>query len=443
MEFATIKDVLFAAARRAGLTEFDVYCRIGNSLSLDAMKKEQNSFSASTAAGVSFRCAAGGHIGSASTESLTKEDLEDLVPRAVAASRVIDSDETPIFYDKKDEYVSLQKEAGDLPDVADLRRVALAMQEELFAQSALATDASTTGASVSRVTVALANSNGITLSHTAENRCISAEAVVKKDDEAASAFAFSPSFKEGKTVVGKAIREATERLGAKGLPTGVYDVIFSPREMRTLLSAFSPIFSGKNALMGLSRLAGKEGMTIASECFTLFDDPFYPENTMKMPFDAEGVATRTKPLIEKGVLKTLLYDLATAKKAGVATTGNASRGVSEPVSISPYCLAVAPGNESEEELLARMGNGIYITELKGLHAGASAVTGDFSIESAGFLVENGKKTRAVKGFTVAGNFYDLLKSVAGVSDRAEMGFPGFFATAAPAVFCKGLSVACE
>jgi PmbA protein len=165
---------------------------------------------------------------------------------------------------------------------------------------------------------------------------------------------------------------------------------------------------------------------------------------MQMPFDAEGVATKEKNLIENGVLKTLLYDLTYAKKAGKQPTGNAARSsIADPISISPYCLRVKPGQYTEEELLEKLGNGLYITELKGLHAGADAVTGDFSIESSGFLVENGKRTRPVRGFTVAGNFFDLLKAVDGVADRVEMGLPAISGTAAPDLLIRGLSVAGE
>ena len=190
-------------------------------------------------------------------------------------------------------------------------------------------------------------------------------------------------------------------------------------------------------------LAGKEGEKVAADCLTLIDDPFYAKNTMQMPFDGEGVATVEKKLIENGVLKTLLYDLTYAKKAGKTPTGNAARGIADPVSISPYCLRIAPGALTEEALLQKLGNGIYINELKGLHAGADAVTGDFSIESAGFLVENGKRTRPVHSFTVAGNFFDLLRAIDGVADNVEMALPAVSCTAAPDLLVRGLSVAGE
>ena len=146
--------------------------------------------------------------------------------------------------------------------------------------------------------------------------------------------------------------------------------------MRALLSAFSSVFSGRNAYLGLSLLKGKEGERIGAECLTLVDDPMYSTSPMQTAFDGEGVATYKKNVIENGVLKTLLYDLASADKVGRESTGNGLRSsYSSTVSISPYHFYIAGGELSDEQLFESLGNGIYITELKGLHAGANAVTG--------------------------------------------------------------------
>ena len=129
----------------------------------------------------------------------------------------------------------------------------------------------------------------------------------------------------------------------------------------------------------------------------------------------------------------------TAKKADCETTGNASKAsYSAPIDVRSHTFCIEAGINTEEELLKLAGNGIYINEVKGLHAGANPVTGDFSIESAGFLIENGIKTVPVKSFTVAGNFFDLLREISALADRVDIGFSGI---GAPAVFVKNMSVA--
>lgn len=446
MNFQQIKEILFREARKVGLTDYDIYFRMASDVGAEALNRELSSCTFGTKGGVSFRCAVGGRLGSAGSQSLDEEALVTLVPRAMANAEILDSDDAPVFFEGSGDgaYRKVSATVTELPEAAELRRVAMDLQERLYAESELMTDGTSSAAGAATVSVSLANSKGLDLSHTAGMRYTYAEAVIHDGKEPSFGCATSSSLENGAELAQKATKEALARLGAGAVKTGTYNVIFAAKQVRSLLSAFSGIFSGKNALLGLSLLAGKEGQSIASPVLTVIDDPFYSENTMQMPFDAEGVATCEKALIKNGVLKTLLYDLTYAAKAGKAPTGNAARGsIADPVSISPYCLRIAAGNESPEELLAKLGNGIYINELKGLHAGADAVTGDFSIESAGFLVENGKLTAPVHSFTVAGNFFELLKAVEGVANNVEMGLSAVSCTAAPDLLIRGLSVAGE
>lgn len=446
MKFSEIKEVLFRAARAAGLTDYDVYFRMASDASAEALNRELSSCSFGTKGGVSFRCAVNGRIGAASTQLLEEKELEALVSRAIANADVIDADEEPIFFEGSGDgaYRTVSVSAPELPDASVLRRAVMDLQDQLYGASELMTDGTASSAGAATVQISLANSKGLDLSHKAGMCYTYAEAIINDGKEPSFGAAFAPTLDTDSDIASKATDEALARLGAGGVKTGTYNVIFAAKQVRSLLSTFASIFSGKNALLGLSLLAGKEGQSVASPMLTVVDDPFYAENTMQMPFDAEGVATKEKNLIENGVLKTLLYDLTYAKKAGKEPTGNAARGsIADPISISPYCLRVAAGEDTPETLREKLGDGLYINDLKGLHAGADAVTGDFSIESAGFLVENGKLRRPVHSFTVAGNFFELLKAVTGVANNVEMGLPSVSGTAAPDLMIQGLSVAGE
>lgn len=241
----------------------------------------------------------------------------------------------------------------------------------------------------------------------------------------------------------QAVAEAKAGLGADVAPTGAYPVVFSPDAMSSLLGTYASVFSSESTQKGLSLLEGKEGTAIASPLVTLVDDPFYKDSAMPMPFDAEGSPTYCKNVIENGVLNTLLYDLKTAAVAGKQTTGNGAKGgYSSKVSVSPFTLYLAPGEMTEEQLLQKAGSGVYINSLGGLHAGANIISGDFSLQSSGFMIENGKKARAVKSFTVAGNFYDLLRQITGVACNVELPMAlGVTAYGAPSVLVEGLSIA--
>lgn len=443
MNFERIKQLLFTAAKKMGLTEYDVYYSATANMSADTVKHELNSCTFGEHCGVTFRCAVGGHLGSASTECFEEEELLSLVARAVANAEVVDAKEEPIFFDgfATSAYRTLTAAVPPLPESADLRRTVLDLQKKLYAEDPLVGDGTSASAGAARTTVSLANSKGLSLSHTAGLSYTCAEAVVRDGEEAAYGTAFY-SGDAVRDLAKEATREALGKLHAGLVETGKYDMVFKASVVRSILSAFSGVFNGKNALHGLSLLKGKEGKRIASEYVTLIDDPFYKANSVQMPFDAEGVATYEKRIIDHGVLMTLLYDLTTARLTGNSTTGNAARSsYAEPVSIQPFCLCLSQGRESKAELLCRMRDGLYITEMKGFHSGANAVTGDFSIESAGFLVKDGKLATPVHSFTVAGNFFELLLAIDGVSDESEMGFPGRSALAAPEILVRGLSVA--
>ena len=135
------------------------------------------------------------------------------------------------------------------------------------------------------------------------------------------------------------------------------------------------------------------------------------------------MATRTKAVIENGKLTTLLHNLKTARKAGVKTTGNAAKnGYAGTVNVSPSNFYLKPGEKSKEELLADLGNGLVITEVSGLHAGANAISGDFSLIAQGYTVKDGKKDQPVERITVAGNFFQLLKNIRAIG--SDLTFPG-------------------
>ena len=135
----------------------------------------------------------------------------------------------------------------------------------------------------------------------------------------------------------------------------------------------------------------------------------------KIPFDDEGVLTTEKAIIDKGTFATALYDLKSAYKAGRNSTGNGFRSGSA-VSEMPTNLVVEAGDKDLEGLMEEVGEGIMLTDLSGLHAGVNAISGDFSLLCEGYLIENGKKGRPVEQITVAGNFYDVIKSIKSVGN---------------------------
>ena len=135
----------------------------------------------------------------------------------------------------------------------------------------------------------------------------------------------------------------------------------------------------------------------------------FKKNPFARWFDDEGVATYNKAIVKNGVLQTYLYNLTTAAKDGVQTTGNGYGGGKKGVEST--FLYLKPGKKSLDELFAEVGNGVFITEVSGLHAGLNPQSGNFSLQSTGFMIENGKKGKPLDLITVSGNLLDIFQDV--------------------------------
>ncbi len=445
MELTLAKNIIFEAAKAAGLTEYEIYYMSSSSLSAEALKDSLSGFSCGQGGGISLRCMVEGKMGYASTELFTESELTDLVRRACDNARYIEKEDTAPIFAGSESYATL-----DLPEftplsAADAKAMTLDMQSQIYAASESVTDGTQAACMSSSTEIYLCNSHGLELSNSIGLSGIYAMPIIKVGEESADAFEFALcSDKEKIATLAKAATDkALAKIGAGSVSSGKHNIVIAGSQMRSILSVFASAFSAKNAQLGLSLLAGKEGEKIAADCVSIVDDPMRAGAPVQTHFDGEGVATYKKDIVKDGVLTTLLYDLTTAAKAGVASTGNGMRAsYASQVNVAPFNFGICPGTLSEDELIAKAENGIYITAVKGLHAGADATTGDFSIESEGFLIEGGKKTTYVRSFTIAGNFFELLKNIDSLSDTVEWGIPGGFTVfGAPAVLVRDMSVA--
>ena len=446
MNFTEFKEAVIAAALEMGVADYELYYQTAESTAVRAFLHELNEFTSSVEGGVCLRCIVNGKMGYASTQDLNPKGARDLLLRAMDNAAAIENDDTVFLGEGGQTYEPLNVQTYELPATDALIDAVLDTQEKLYAADPAIIDGSSTRGFAERSEFAIFNSHGLDLRY-ANNVCgLMVEATVEAEGEKSNDF----QIKLGQldkidtaALTAKAAKNALAQLGGEVPSTGSVPVVFDPDAMYAMLSCFAPAFSSEAAQKGLSKLAGKEGEVIAAPCVTLIDDPFHKDNPEPMNFDAEGSPTHKKAVIENGVLNTLLYNLKTAAVAGKKTTGNASKGgYDSPVGIRPFTFYLEGGELSEEELLQKAGNGVYITDLSGLHAGADAISGDFSLQSAGFMLRDGKKAEYVKSFTVAGNFYEMLKNIVALANNSHLPRPmGSTALGAPTVLVDGLSVA--
>lgn len=445
MNFNEFKNAVIAKCAEMGIADYELYYFVGGSTSVEAFLHQINEFTSSLEGGVCFRCIVGGKMGYASTQALSESEAGSVVERAADNAATLEAEDAVFLGEGGQEYEALELKPYPLATTEELISTVLSTQEKLYANEGIVDGCQTQGM-LNRHEIAIYNSRGLDLHYENNTAGLIAAAVVSDGREMENSY----KLKLGKLdeidtdkLTKMAAENARQKLGGDVAPTGHYPVVFNPEAMSDLLQVFSSVFSSEAAQKGLSKLADREGQMIASELVTLVDDPFHKDNPDPIHFDAEGSPTHRKHIIENGRLNTLLYNLKTAHKAGKKTTGNASKAsYTSAVSVSPFTMYLAGGELTEEALLQKAGNGVYITSLGGLHAGADPISGDFSLQSAGFMIENGRKTTYVKSFTVAGNFYDLLKNVKAVADNVELpAAMDMTAFGAPSVLVEGLSVA--
>ena len=446
MTFNEFKELVIARCAEQGIEDYELYYQTSSSTSVDTFQHSINEFSSSLRGGLCFRCIVDGKMGYASTEALSAEQAADIVAKAVDNARTLETEEQVFLGEGGQVYEPLPDRSYPIPTTEALIEKALETTEKLYAADPMAVDGCQSQALRGEEEVAIYNSRGLDLHRSSSYSGIVAVGVVSNGTDMSNDYQVKLgelSKIDTDAMVRKAIDTAKVKLGGEVAPTGQYPVIFNPDAMCSLLGVYSSIFNSEDAQKGLSQLTGKEGEVIAAPIVTLVDDPFHPENPEPANFDDEGSPTHRKDIIHKGVLNTLLYNLKTAAVAGKKTTGNASKaGYNAPVGVRPFTMYLENGEYTEEALLEKAGNGVYITDLSGLHAGADAISGDFSLQSEGYLIENGQKTKFVKSFTVAGNFYELLKNIVALADNCQLpNAMGATAFGSPSVLVEGLSVA--
>lgn len=238
--------------------------------------------------------------------------------------------------------------------------------------------------------------------------------------------------------VGRVAAERTlRRLGARKVKTAEVPVIFDPMVATSILEHIFEGVNGDSVYRGASFLAGKLGQKIAGDNVTIIDDGTIPGGFGTSPFDGEGVPTRRTIVIENGTLKSYLLNTYTAKKLGLATTGNASRGLAGTPGIGPGNYFLQPGPRTPKQLIADVKEGLYVTEFLG--HGANLVTGDYSRGASGMWISGGEFAYPVEEITVAGNLKEMFFNISEVANDLE--FRG--SVAAPTLRIDGLTVGGE
>jgi len=395
--------------------------------------------------GAGLRVLIGRKMGSSYTSDLTPEGIRQMVESAVYLAGLTTEDPHAGLPDPEE----LGKIQGDLAlfsnETANLpteERIATAKRAEAAALGFDPRITNSEGASFDSSVSGrvFANSRGFAGFYRASYCSVSAVPVASENGAMERDYWFTMArdyrgLEDAESVGRIAAQRALRRLGAVKVETQNVPVIFEPRISRSLLGNLFEAVEGRSIYRNASFLAGKLGEQIAGENLTLIDDGTIPRLFGSSPFDDEGVPTRRTVVIDRGVLKSYLLNSYTARKLGLKTTGNASRGITGNAGIGHGNFYLEAGTKSPEEILRGVKNGFYVTELIG--SGVNTVTGDYSRGAVGLWIRNGELAFPVSEVTIASTLQQMMNGIAEIGSDLE--FRG--SVSAPTIMIGEMTVA--
>lgn len=411
---------IVTSAIKGGATEAEAIALESTEFSVEVRLGEVETLQESASRGLGLRVIYEGRQASISTSDLQVGSLEKLVTDAVEMARLTSADEAAVL-PSPDEFADATDEDLQLydPAIAALqteRKIAMAQACETAARSFDSRIVNSEGAGCSTILgrMLLVTSAGFSGEYRATNCGLIVAPIARTDDQMQVAGwgdrqRWLEKLEAPEKIGQEAAHRVIRKLGARKVPTQEVPIVFESSAAGELLSNFFEAVSGEAVFRRASFLLGKLDEVIASPLLTIIDDGRMPGAVGSRPFDGEGLPTRRTEVVKNGVLRNYLLNTYTARKLGLSSTANATRGLTGTPGVGVTNFYVAPGQSLPEEIIATVKNGFYVTDLIGF--GFNPVTGDYSRGAAGLWIENGRLTYPVEEVTIAGNFREMLRGI--------------------------------
>lgn len=432
------------AARRAGAEAADALASEGASVAIDVRGGRLEQAERSEGVEIGLRVLIGRRQACVAASDTRPETLAALAERAVAMAREAPEDpgvglaEPGALARRWDlAALDLAEDAAE-PAAAVLEEAARAAEAAALARPGISQADSAT-ASYMRRRLHLAATNGFSggyarTTHALSCTAITGEGTAMERDWCAESRSHRADLPGPEEVGALAAERALARAGARKPPTGAFPVLFDERVSGQLIGHLLGAISGTAVARGASWLARAMGEEVLPKGLSLVEDPTRPRISGSRPFDGEGLPAVPRPIVEDGVLVRWLLDLATARRLGLESTGNAYRGAASPPAPGAGNIALTQGSRSRDELIAGMGTGLLVTSMIG--STINPTTGDYSRGAAGFWVENGQIAWPVNECTVAGNLRDMLRGFVPANDARP-----HLSRVVPSLLVEGLTIA--
>jgi PmbA protein len=425
MDNKALAEQLVKKCLAKGANAAEVYLESSRDLSIAVRNGDVETVKEAATAGIGFRVFVGGRMAFSHSNNMTEAALDDALGRAIAFARTTTADPNNTLPDDKG--VAAVDGLYD-PAIATVpidRKVELATTvEKLAMNDSRITKSAGSRYSESEAEVILANSNGLSKSYRATGCGFGVTVVAVKGDvqspggESCSRRFFADLLPAA-DVAARAERNALELLDPKPIKTQRASVLVDPDVARAILGGVLSAINGESVLQGASFLGAMLDKPVASNLVTLIDDGTAPKGLASRPFDGEGVPTQKRVIVARGILKGFLYNTIVAKRAGVKSTGNASRGGFDSLpGIGPHNFSMAVGTTAAADIVKATKSGLWLKDVTGY--GINAVNGNFSGGASGLWIENGQVAFPVRGLTIAGTAQGMLNGIDLVGDEVDL-----------------------
>lgn len=406
-------------ANEKGLEAFEIFTKSSKDSSLSIYEHKVDNYEISQDGGTGFRAIYDGKMAYFSSQDVADDKIDYILDSLKENAMMIESKEKEMLYDGSKEYQDIVYNHVDEKRVDVTIDWLLKLEKKIYEQDSRIEQVEVMY-SCSTGSTDIVNSLGLNLSKTKGNMVLYVSGGAKGKNGPVTSYVYYVINSLDDLNIEDVAKQFKDKVLAKldpvSINSGEYKVIFKNDCFSNIMQALLSLYNGENAYRKLTPLHDKLDKIIFDAKVTIIDDPFIKEGIVLTNFDDEGYPTKSKNVVENGVLKTFLHSLKSASLMHTDSTGNGFRGYSTPVIISPTNIYMKPGNDSFETLVEKVYDGVLITEVMGLHAGLNPVTTDFSIQCNGFMIEDGKVTKPINLFTVAANYLEMMKNVMGIAD---------------------------
>ncbi len=442
--FDNLTVALLDAAKQAGADAADAIAVRGASVRVGVRAGALEQAESADGTDIGLRVLIGGRQACVSASDTSLSTIETLAERAVAMAKEAPEDPHAGLADPSQLGQGCDQASLELNDPSPdptpdaLREAALAVEAAAMDIRGVS-QVSSAAASHTRRSIHIAATNGFSAGYARSDNslygvAIAGEGTGMERDSDGDSRIFQSDMRSGEEIGRSAGERAVALLGARKPKTGAYPVLYDERIANSLIGHLLSAVNGQAIARGASWLRDKKGGLVLPETLSLVEDPHRPRVAASRAFDAEGLPTARRLIVENGVLSGWSLDLATARKLGETPTANAMRGTSSPPSPGVWNVSLTQGSQTRQELMAQMGTGLLVTSMIG--ATINPNTGDYSRGASGFWIENGEIAYPVNECTIAGSLPEMLRSMIPANDART-----HLSRVVPSLLVEGMTLA--